>query len=90
MLQVGKRSAVYTGIALGSVNGIMYCTYAVAFYYGAWRVSTDIYTGGQVLQVFVAALIGGFSLGQVRQSTAITALVGVCLARSLCGFNEFA
>lgn len=64
--QVGKRQAVYTGLALGAVNGIMYCTYAVAFYYGAWRVSTGNYTGGQVLQVFVAALVGGFSLGQVR------------------------
>lgn len=31
---------------------------------GTWRVSTGDYTGGQVLQVFVAALVGGFSLGQ--------------------------
>ncbi|KAF5834437.1 P-loop containing nucleoside triphosphate hydrolase protein [Dunaliella salina] len=60
----GKRQAVYTGIALGAVNGVMYCTYAVAFYYGAWRVSTGVYTGGQVLQVFFAAMMGGFSLGQ--------------------------
>jgi len=63
-IREGKQQAVYTGIALGAVNGIMYCTYAVAFYYGAWRVSTGVYTGGQVLQVFVAALVGGFSLGQ--------------------------
>lgn len=58
------RQSLYTGFALGSVNAVVYFTYSIAYYYGAWRVSTDDYTGGQVLQVFVAALLGGFSLGQ--------------------------
>ncbi len=41
-------------------------SFAIAFFYGAWRVSVGAYTGGKVLQVLVAALLGGFSLGQVR------------------------
>ena len=31
---------------------------------GAWRVSVGDYTGGDVMAVLVAALIGGFSAGQ--------------------------
>ncbi|KAL6754343.1 MDR-like ABC transporter [Haematococcus lacustris] len=61
---VGIQQSMYTGMALGSVNAVVYFTYALAFYYGAWRVYTGNYTGGQVLQVFVAALLGGFSIGQ--------------------------
>ncbi|KAL6755759.1 MDR-like ABC transporter [Haematococcus lacustris] len=61
---VGIKQSMYTGIALGSVNAVWYFTYSLAFYYGAWRVYTGYYTGGQVLQVFTAALVGGFSIGQ--------------------------
>lgn len=43
----------------------VYAEHAVAFFYGAWRVKEGAYSGGQVMQVFVAALLGGFSLGQV-------------------------
>ena len=39
--QVGKRQSIYTGFALGLVQLFMFCTFAVAFYYGAWRVSTE-------------------------------------------------
>lgn len=65
-VQVGIRQAFYTGLSLGLVHTIVYCTYAVAFYYGAWRVKVGAYTGGDVMNVLVAALLGGFSLGQVR------------------------
>lgn len=34
------------GVCTGGVNAIMYWTYALAFVYGAWRVSTGDYTGG--------------------------------------------
>jgi ATP-binding cassette subfamily B (MDR/TAP) protein 1 len=46
----------------------MYCTYAVAFIYGADRVAAGKYTGGDVMNVLVAALLGGFSLGQAAPS----------------------
>lgn len=67
--QVGVQQALVTGVSLGAINSIMYFTYAVAFYYGAWRVSRGDYTGGTVMNVLVAALLGGFSLGQVRLAT---------------------
>jgi ABC-type multidrug transport system fused ATPase/permease subunit len=42
---ISVRQALYTGLALGSVNTILYWTYAAAFMYGAWRVSSGHYTG---------------------------------------------
>lgn len=44
----------------------VYCCYAVALFYGSWRVSTGAYTGGQVINVILAVIMGGFSLGSVR------------------------
>ncbi|GFH24318.1 ATP-binding cassette transporter [Haematococcus lacustris] len=41
---VGIQQSMYTGMALGSVNAVVYFTYALAFYYGAWRVYTGNYT----------------------------------------------
>ncbi|KAJ9525246.1 hypothetical protein QJQ45_020777 [Haematococcus lacustris] len=68
---VGIQQSMYTGMALGSVNAVVYFTYSLAFYYGAWRVYTGNYTGGQVLQVFVAALLGGFSIGQASSAAPV-------------------
>ena len=52
------------GVCNGGVQTIVYWTYALAFIYGAWRISVGAMDGGAVLNVFVAALIGGFSAGQ--------------------------
>ena len=42
---------------------------------GSWRVSVGAYTGGDVMSVLVAALIGGFSAGQVGTPSFHTQLV---------------
>jgi len=40
-------------------------SYALALWYGAQRVADGSYTGGQVLAVLIASLLGSFSLGLV-------------------------
>ena len=64
-IKVGIQQALVAGVCNGGIHAIVYWTYAVAFIYGAWRVSTGAYTGGDVMNVLVAALVGGFSAGQV-------------------------
>ncbi len=54
------------GFGLGAIQFTMYGTYAAGLFFGAYRVAAGAYTGGQVLQVLMATLMGGFSLGQVR------------------------
>jgi ATP-binding cassette subfamily B (MDR/TAP) protein 1 len=59
------RLAVFSGLAMGGIQFTMFSSYAVAFVYGAWRVSLGLYTGGQVLNVLFAVMMGGFQLGMV-------------------------
>jgi hypothetical protein len=47
--------------------GVVYVSYAVALVYGAHRVAAGAYTGGMVLNVIMATIMGGFSLGMVRR-----------------------
>uniref|UniRef100_A0A7R9VCA0 Uncharacterized protein n=1 Tax=Chlamydomonas euryale TaxID=1486919 RepID=A0A7R9VCA0_9CHLO len=63
-LRSGYWFALIQGVCTGGVNAVLYWTYALAFIYGGWRVSTGDYTGGDVMNVLIAALIAGFSLGQ--------------------------
>lgn len=59
------RLDTYGGMATGSVNAVVFFTYAVAFWYGAKLVREDSdYTGGVVMNVIFGAIIGGFALGQ--------------------------
>jgi ATP-binding cassette subfamily B (MDR/TAP) protein 1 len=63
-LQVGIKQGFYGGFTTGMANLVAYCGYALAMWYGATRVADGAYTGGEVLNVLFAALIGGFALGQ--------------------------
>jgi hypothetical protein len=46
-LKVGLQQSWANGVSLGGIQLIMYCTYAVAFVYGADRVAAGKYTGEQ-------------------------------------------
>jgi len=63
-LVVGIKQGFYGGVTTGMANLVAYCGYALAMWYGAMRVADGDYTGGAVLNVLFAALIGGFALGQ--------------------------
>jgi ATP-binding cassette subfamily B (MDR/TAP) protein 1 len=62
--RVGIRQGFYSGLTIGTTNCVAYCGYALAMWYGAQRVADAAYTGGDVVNVLLAALIGGFALGQ--------------------------
>ncbi len=43
---------------------MLFSAYAASLYYGATRVAAGSMTGGDVLSVMMAALLGAYSLGQ--------------------------
>ena len=65
-----KKAAAFAGmtagVGMGMVLFIMFCSYALALWYGGRLVLEDSqnYTGGTVLIVFFSVLIGAFGLGQ--------------------------
>jgi ATP-binding cassette subfamily B (MDR/TAP) protein 1 len=67
-LKAGIKQGFMQGCIIGCTNGIFFMSYAAAMYYGAVRVADGTYTGGDVLNVIFAAIIGGFALGQAAPS----------------------
>ena len=61
---VGIRQGAYAGFIVGFTNLVAFGAYALALWYGSTRIIAGAYTGGDVLNVLFAALIGGFALGQ--------------------------
>ncbi|OWF55459.1 Multidrug resistance protein 1 [Mizuhopecten yessoensis] len=61
----GIKKALGNGISMGVVYFVIFCTYALAFWYGAKvsREEPDTYSIGKVLIVFFSVLIGAMSLG---------------------------
>ncbi|KAL8130445.1 hypothetical protein V2J09_019600 [Rumex salicifolius] len=74
-LQVAYRSTVYqglvTGVGRGTITFLIFGTYAVCVWYGSKMIIHNGYNGGQVLNVIMALMTGGTSLGQT--SPCITA-----------------
>jgi ATP-binding cassette subfamily B (MDR/TAP) protein 1 len=62
--QVGVQAGLLTGLSLGSLNLVLFSAYAASLYYGATRVAAGAMSGGDVLAVMMAALLGAYSLGQ--------------------------
>eukprot|EP00879_Flechtneria_rotunda_P003779 GHRR01004019.1.p1 GENE.GHRR01004019.1~~GHRR01004019.1.p1 ORF type:complete len:1293 (+),score=472.26 GHRR01004019.1:779-4657(+) len=61
--KVGNQQGIIGGVTLGGMQFVMFCSYAIALFYGAVRISQGYYTGGDVMSVMFAALMGAFSLG---------------------------
>ncbi|KVH94550.1 AAA+ ATPase domain-containing protein [Cynara cardunculus var. scolymus] len=60
----GVHEGLAAGLGLGSMMLIVFCSYALAVWYGAKMVLERGYTGGTVLTVIFAVLTGSMSLGQ--------------------------
>ncbi|CAI9781044.1 unnamed protein product [Fraxinus pennsylvanica] len=60
----GVQEGWASGLGLGSVMFIVFCSYALAIWFGAKMILEKGYTGGDVLNVIVAVLTGSMSLGQ--------------------------
>ncbi|KAM0028062.1 putative ABC-type xenobiotic transporter [Helianthus debilis subsp. tardiflorus] len=59
----GVTEGLAAGLGLGSLVLIMYCSYAMAVWYGAKMVIEKGYTGGTVVNVIMALVTGSTSLG---------------------------
>ena len=63
-LQVGTKSGFVQGVMMGSVMFIAFSAYALALWYGSILVIAGSLTGGGVVNVLYAAILGGVALGQ--------------------------
>ena len=59
-----------SGLAFGCVFFCLFATYALALWYGCSLVLSGQYSGGQVMTVLFASIIGGFSIGQAAPNSA--------------------
>ncbi|CAI5469745.1 unnamed protein product [Closterium sp. Yama58-4] len=73
-LHAAFREGVKQGLAAGFGYGltifVMFCSYALALWYGSKLIADSSYTGGKVFSVLFGVIIGGMSLGQASPSFA--------------------
>ncbi|KAF8387606.1 hypothetical protein HHK36_026259 [Tetracentron sinense] len=60
----GIHGGLTSGIGIGSIFCISYCSYALATWFGAKLILDKGYTGGDIINVLLAVLTGSMSLGQ--------------------------
>ncbi|XP_026402840.1 ABC transporter B family member 11-like [Papaver somniferum] len=60
----GVREGIVAGLGLGSTFSVLYCSYALAVWFGAKMIIQKGYMGGDVINVIVALLSGSMSLGK--------------------------
>lgn len=54
----GVNEGLASGFGLGTVMLVVFCSYALAIWFGAKMILDKRYNGGQVLNVIVAVLTG--------------------------------
>ncbi|KAK3589575.1 hypothetical protein CHS0354_043029 [Potamilus streckersoni] len=59
----GIKKGFINGVAVGIVWLVIFCAYALGFWYGAKLIREENYSIGNVMIVFFSVLIGAFSLG---------------------------
>ncbi|KAG6429222.1 hypothetical protein SASPL_107267 [Salvia splendens] len=60
----GVHEGLANGLGLGSVMFIVFCSYALAIWFGGKMILEKGYSGGEVINVIIAVLTGSMSLGQ--------------------------
>ncbi|XP_010559276.1 PREDICTED: ABC transporter B family member 9 [Tarenaya hassleriana] len=58
------QQGLISGLGLGTMLTVIFCSYALAVWYGARLILDRGYNGGQVMNVIFAVMTGGMSLGQ--------------------------
>ncbi|ORZ28896.1 P-loop containing nucleoside triphosphate hydrolase protein [Lobosporangium transversale] len=61
----GKKRALAMGLGIGGFMIILFCTYALAFWFGGREVHDGKMASGEVLNVFMGMIIGAFALGNI-------------------------
>uniref|UniRef100_A0A0D9YDK1 MDR-like ABC transporter n=3 Tax=Oryza glumipatula TaxID=40148 RepID=A0A0D9YDK1_9ORYZ len=59
---------IISGFGIGSIFFVVYCSYSLAFWFGAKLVISKGYTGGQVINVVFAILTGSMAIGNASPS----------------------
>ncbi|KAJ6723258.1 hypothetical protein OIU74_007767 [Salix koriyanagi] len=60
----GVQEGFTSGLGLGIVMLLVFCSYALAVWFGGKMILEKGYSGGSVLNVIIAVLLGSMSLGQ--------------------------
>ncbi|KAJ7520451.1 hypothetical protein O6H91_19G006400 [Diphasiastrum complanatum] len=66
--KAGVTQGLASGLGLGCAFFIMFCSYALALWYGSKLIVHEGYTGGTVISVITTVVIGGISMGQASPS----------------------
>ncbi|KAJ3314938.1 tRNA N6-adenosine threonylcarbamoyltransferase, partial [Gonapodya sp. JEL0774] len=61
----GLQIGIVTGLGLGTMFFVIFSTYGFGFWYGSTLIESGEYTGGQVLNVFFALIMGIESVSQM-------------------------
>uniref|UniRef100_A0A7S1NMY1 Bile salt export pump n=1 Tax=Eutreptiella gymnastica TaxID=73025 RepID=A0A7S1NMY1_9EUGL len=61
----GLKKSLYMGLSIGMTYMVMFASYALAFWYGSYLIEWGYQSGGKIVGVFFAVLIGAFQLGIV-------------------------
>ncbi|KAG2590980.1 ABC transporter B family member 4-like isoform X2 [Panicum virgatum] len=59
---------IITGLGVGCVFFVVFCSYSLAFWYGARLIISKGYTGGQVINIVFAILTGSVAIGNASPS----------------------
>ncbi|KAF9210452.1 Multidrug resistance protein 1 [Podila verticillata] len=66
----GKRRAQATALGIGCFMLILFCTYALAFWFGSHQVYKGNMTSSEILNVFMGMIMGAFALGNIGPNVA--------------------
>ncbi|XP_059434630.1 ABC transporter B family member 11-like isoform X2 [Corylus avellana] len=69
----GVQEGLAAGLGLGAVMFIVFCSYALAIWFGGKMIVHKGYTGGDVINVIFAVLTGSLSLGQASPCMSVFA-----------------
>ncbi|XP_006644534.3 ABC transporter B family member 9-like isoform X1 [Oryza brachyantha] len=59
---------IVSGFGVGCIFFVVYCSYSLAFWYGAKLIISKGYTGGQIINVVFAILTGSMAIGNASPS----------------------
>ncbi|KAG8370995.1 hypothetical protein BUALT_Bualt13G0041100 [Buddleja alternifolia] len=63
--EAGVKEGLAAGLGLGILMLVFYCSYALAIWFGGKMIIHKGYTGGIVMNVIMAVLLGSVSVGQI-------------------------
>ena len=61
--RISIRKGSMMGLSVGVTYAFVWCSYAVAFFYGSYLVEWGLRSGGDVVSVFLCLMMGSFQLG---------------------------